>query len=121
MRQGIGRGEPSVDDLTERIQIVYQVVKRNARGNLLSDGEVIRAEVWANILPLSGRITAATPERENIVTYRITIRHRTDVCPDDRVKWRGRVLKIVGTPIDVGNYHRWLQFDCIEVVPDGTH
>ena len=109
----------SVDDLMDRIKIVYHETARNERGDIVDGEEVIRAEVWAKVLPLVGKIDDVTPERLNTVTYRITIRYRTDIMPDDEVIWRGRRFKLITPPVDVENYHIWTTFDVTEAIQDG--
>lgn len=109
----------SVDDLSERISVVYWETARNSRGDIVKGEEITRCMIWAKVLPLTGRINDTTPERENAVTYRITIRHRTDIQPDDEIIWRGRRLKLTAPPIDLDTRHIWTQFDCQEVIQDG--
>lgn len=109
----------SVDDLSERISVVYFETERNSRGDIVNTSEVTRCTVWAKVLPLAGKITDETPQRENIVTYRVTIRYRTDIKPDDEILWRGKRLKITTPPLDLESRHIWTQFECIEVVKDG--
>ena len=109
----------SLDDLSERISVVYFETTRNARGDIVKGAEIVRCMVWAKVLPMAARINDTTPERENIITYRITIRYRTDILPDDEIIWRGRRLKITTPPYDVEARHCWLQFDCREAIKDG--
>ena len=111
----------SVDDLTERIKIIFSDNVRNSRGDFVKNFEKIRCEVWAKILPLSGKISDTTPEKINSVTYRITIRYRNDIKPDDKIIWRGKILKITTPPFDVEVRHIWTQFDCVEVIQDGSY
>ena len=111
----------SVDDLTERIKIIFSDNVRNSRGDFVKNFEKIRCEVWAKILPLSGKISDTTPEKINFVTYRMTIRYRNDIKPDDKIIWRGKILKIVTPPFDVEVRHIWTQFDCVEVIQDGSY
>lgn len=111
----------SMDDLAERIKIFYFETSRNTRGDIVKGKQQIRCTVWAKVLPLAGKITDSTPEKINSVTYRITIRHRNDIKPDDEILWRGKTLKIVTPPFDVEVRHIWTQFDCVEVVQDGSY
>ena len=91
----------SVDDLSERISVVYFETSRNARGDIVKGEESVRCMIWAKVLPLTGKINDATPERINSATYRITIRYRTDILPDDEILWRGRRLKLTAPPVDL--------------------
>lgn len=109
----------SVDDLTEKISIIYYDFTRNSRGDLVKDAENERCMIWAKVLPLTGKINDSTPERVNTVTYRITIRYRADIKPDDEINYRGRRFKIITVPIDLESRRMWTQFDCEEVIQDG--
>ncbi len=109
----------SVDDLSEKISVVYYITERNTRGDIVKTEEVIRCTVWAKVLPLTGKISDSTPEKINTINYRITIRYRKDLKPDDEIIWRGRKLKILTPPFDVENFHIWTMFECREVIQDG--
>lgn len=111
----------SVDDLAERIKIIYFDVSKNTKGDIVKGDEKLRCKVWAKILPLNGKITDSTPEKINSVTYRITIRYRNDIKSDDEILWRGKKLKILTPPFDVEVRHIWTQFDCAEVIQDGSY
>jgi SPP1 family predicted phage head-tail adaptor len=117
--KGLQFKQTTTNDLTERISIVYFETSRNSKGDIVKGNEITRCTVWAKVLPLAGKINDDTPQRENEITYRITIRYRTDIKPDDEIVWRGRRLKITTPPFDVENRHIWTQFECIEVVQDG--
>lgn len=110
----------SLDDLTERISVVYFEATRDERGDIVRGAENVRCMIWAKVLPLNGKINEAAPERLNTVTYRVTIRYRVDIKPDDEILWRGRRFKITAPPIDVESRHIWTSFDCEEVIEDGT-
>ena len=77
----------SLDDLTERISIVYQSTRRNERGDIIGTEDKTRCTVWAKVLPLSSRRTDDSLEYVNEVTYRITVRYRADIAPDDFIIW----------------------------------
>ena len=111
----------SVDDLSERISVVYFTTERNNRGDIVKTVENVRCMVWAKVLPLTGKIEDTTPERINTVTYRITIRYRNDILSNDEILWRGRRLKITTAPFDLENRRTWLQFECVEVIKDGAY
>ena len=121
--EGTALKQMSVDDLSEKISIRYYQFTRNSRGDLVKGNEEIRCIVWAKVFPLTGKIADNSPERLNTVTYRITIRYRTDIKPDDEIVWRGRRFKIITPPIDLESRHIWTMFDIIEGVQDGrtTH
>ena len=109
----------SVDDLTEKISVLYYDFVRNSRGGLVKGAKNLRCMIWAKVLPLTGKINDSTPERVNTVTYRITIRYRADIKPDDEILWRGKIFKIITPPVNLESRRIWTQFDCTEVIQDG--
>ena len=117
--EGLALKQMSVDDLSEKISVRYYEFTRNSRGDLVKSSEEIRCMVWAKVLPLVGKISDSTPERINTVTYRITIRYRKDIKPDDEIVWRGRRFKITTVPIDLESRHIWTIFDVEENIKDG--
>ena len=117
--QGLAIRQMSLDDLTEKISIRYFEFTRNLRGGLVKNVENVRCMVWAKVLPLTGKISESTPERINTVTYRITIRYRPDIQPDDEIVWRGRRFKITTPPVDLESSHIWTVFNVEEKVKDG--
>ena len=118
--EGSAIRQMSVDNLSERISVVYFETTRNERGDVVKGAENVRCMVWAKVLPLTGRIEDTAPERLNSVTYRVTIRYRTDILPDDDILWRGRRFKIVTVPVDVEGRHIWTMFEAKEAVSDGA-
>ena len=110
----------SVDDLSERISIRNFITQRDTRGDRLNVVEFERCKVWAKIFPLSARTTDGTPERTNKITYRVTIRYRTDILPDDEIVWRKKRLKLLTPPYDAESRKIFTIMDCEEVIPDGT-
>jgi len=75
----------SAGRLTQRVVLQSKSVVRDAMG-----GETITwvdaATVWAEIRPLRGRDLVAAQQAASEVTARITVRYRTDVQADWRVK-----------------------------------
>lgn len=110
----------SIDDLTERVQLVSFVNFRNEQGDILASEERIRGEMWAKVLPTSAPITEGGVERRAEVHYRVVVRYRDDVEPDDILIWRSKRLKITDTPYDAESRRIWTVLDCVEVVPDGA-
>ena len=109
----------NTDNLTERIAVVYFETTRNDKGDIVKGAEVTRCTVWANVKPLKGKVEESQPKRDNSLSYRITIRYRTDILPDDNIVWRGRRLKITIPPFDVESKHRYTQLTAEEVIQDG--
>ena len=113
--------QTSTYDLSERIVIFYYETARDNRGNIIKSTENVRCMVWAKVLPLTGKISDTTPERVNTITYRVTVRYRSDIKPDDLMRWRGRLFRLISVPVDVELRHIWTMFDVVEVVQDGRY
>lgn len=109
----------SLDDLPERISIVYQSTRRNERGDKIGTEDITRCTVWAKVLPLSSRRTDDSMEYINEVSYRITIRYRTDIAPDDLIIWRGKRLRQTAPAYDAESRKIWTVLDCVEMIKDG--
>ena len=107
-----------IKDLSERIKIIYYLTARNEYGDLIKVREVTRCRVWARVHALSQRIDDGTPERLNKTTYRITIRWREDIQPNDEIVWRDRYFKIISAPAEFEVRHVWKVFDAQEITPD---
>ena len=108
----------SIDDLTERIQIVYAEPGRDDYGNVSAGAEVIRCEPWAKILPYASRSAADVTARVNEIDTRMVIRYRPGILPTDHVLYRGRRFMMLAPPYDAENRHMWLVLECKEMVAD---
>ena len=107
-----------IADLSERISVRNYVTKRNELGDILNSVEFERCSIWAKVYPLTAKNNTATPEHSNKVTYRVTIRYREDIKPDDEIIWRGRRLKLLSPPFDAESRKIYTVFDCEEVIED---
>ena len=109
----------NIDDLTERIEIVYYPTTQDTAGNLINGTETSRGTCWAKVLPVSAAIADGYNENANEIKYRITVRFRTDIEPTDIVKWRGKKLALLSPAYDAESRKVWTTFDCRELVEDG--
>lgn len=109
----------SIDDLSERISVHYLETARNQYGDIVKITEIERCKVWAKIFPLTARNNDGSPERVNKITYRVTMRYREDIKPDDEIIWRNRRLKIIAPPFDAESRRIFIVFDCEEAIEDG--
>lgn len=109
----------TIDDLAERISFRNFITKRNERGDIIPKVEYERCRVWAKILPMTARISDDTLERTSRVTYRVIIRYRDDIKPDDEIVWRDKRLRILSPPFDAESRRIYTVMDCEEVVEDG--
>lgn len=109
-----------IADLSERISIRHFATERNERGDILKGTEVERCRVWAKVYPLTAKVSEGTPEHSNRISYRVTIRRRADIKPDDEIVWRGRRLKLLSPPYAVDGKREFTAFECEEVIEDGA-
>lgn len=109
-----------IADLRERISVRNFITNRNERGDILNVVEFERCKVWANVLPLTAKNIDVQPERTNKITYRVTIRYRSSIQPNDEIVWKERRLKLITPPYNVDGRRIFTSFDCEEVIPDGT-
>lgn len=109
----------TIADLSERISFVFFPISKNSRGDIVKGSESTRCNVWAKVFPLTARISDDTPERKNTINYRVTVRYRTDILPDDEISWRGRRLKLLSPPYFLDGEKNFICMDCAEVVEDG--
>ncbi len=110
--------QTSIDDLTERIEIRYAERHRDAAGNLIPGEPQSRGTCWAKVLPLAAAVGDGVEAKANIVRYRVTIRYRDDLWPNDWLVWRGKVLTITSPPYDAESRRKWLVLDCQEAIAD---
>ena len=109
-----------IADLSERISVRYCDVERDDCGTILRREERERCRLWANVYALTAKKHDAQPERANKITYRVTIRYREDILPDDEIDWRGRRLKLLSPPFRLNGQKVFTAMDCEEVVADGA-
>ena len=112
--------EVTIANLAERISVIFFQTERNERGDVRKVSEVERCRVWARIYPSTAKISDAPPERDNKINYRVIIRHREDIKPDDEIIWRGRRLKLLSPPFPLDGKREFTAMDCEEVVQDGV-
>ena len=110
----------TIADLNERISIRNYVTKRGERGDILNAVEFERCRIWAKIYALTAKNNDAPPEQTNRITYRVTIRYREGIKPDDEIVWRGRRLKLLSPPFNLDGKRIFTNFDCEEVIEDDT-
>ena len=110
----------TIAELSERIVVKYFETTRNIRGDILKVTEQVRCAVWAKIFPLTARNLETTPERANKITYRVIIRYRGDIKPDDEIIWRGRRLKLISPPYSLDGEKKFTAVECEEVIENGA-
>ena len=69
--------------------------------------------IWASVEPLKGREFFAAQKENAETTVRITIRYRSGISPDMRIKYGDKIYEI-NAIIDVEERHNELQIMCQE-------
>lgn len=73
------------------------------------------ADLWAEILTVSGREFSQGEQTRATLTHRVRIRDLAGVAPRMRLLWGSRVLQIVAVrPDETHGLYLWL--DCLEIV-----
>lgn len=109
-----------IADLSERISVRNFITKRNELGDILNVVEFERYKVWANIKPLTAKNNETTPEHSNKITYRVTIRYRAGIKPDDEIVWGARRLKLISPLYNLDGQRIFTAFECEEVIENGA-
>ena len=118
--QGTQMNNISLDDMTERIKIMYREKQRNAKGDIIEGAEKLRGKSFAKIYPYMSRSTEGRElELKSEVNYRIIIRWRDDIKADDYIKWREKTLKMRSPPYDIENRRMYLMIEAQEELSDG--
>src|SRR5690625_342560 len=86
----------SAGHLRHRIDLQKNVKTQDAQTGESADKWVTYKTIWARVEPLSVRDFISAQAAQSQVTARITIRRRSDIEPSHRIKYRGRLHKIVG-------------------------
>lgn len=113
---GTSYNKMSVDELREKIKIVYYEETIDNEGNIIKSKEpILRWEGFAKVYPIKSTITNSKNEIVNQVDYGITIRYRNDISFTDTIIYRNKKLEMLNVPFDLDNDKRWLQMDCKEL------
>ena len=110
----------TIGELSERISVKYLETSRNQYGDIVKIVELERCRIWAKVYPLTAKNIDSLPENTNKISYRVTIRRRRDIKPDDIILWRGRRLKMLSPPYDLNGERIYTAFECEEVIEDGV-
>ena len=108
----------TIGELSERISVNYLETSRNQYGDIVETAEKERCRIWAKVYPLTAKNIEDTPEKTNRISYRVTIRRRSDIKSDDIIIWRGRRLKMLSPPYDLEK--AYTAFECEEVIESGA-
>jgi SPP1 family predicted phage head-tail adaptor len=98
--------------LRDKVTIQRKSTSRGAAGGEVNSW-VDLAEVWAGIMPLSGRELASQRSIYADATHKILIRYRDDVTPKMRVLFGTRQFDIASS-LNMDGHRRYLEIIAIE-------
>jgi len=108
---------PSPSEFNARITLEYQSKVPDGGGGSLvtwvaaaNQGDPANPSIWAIVNEFQSDETVIAMQFAAPKVIKVTIRHRSDLKPDWRIKYKGDIYNIIGKPIDVDNRHRWLFF-----------
>ena len=97
-------GRINAGQLTQRITLITPGAPvSDGRGWV--DGPETRTQVWARVRPIRGAEALRLGQTINTELYEITIRHRANTGPKERVEWEGKTLNLQAlVPDEYGEY-----------------
>ena len=108
---------PSPSAFNARITLEYQLKTPDGGGGSTvtwvaasNQGDPAKPSIGAIVNEFQSDETVIAMQFQALKVIKVTIRYRTDLKPDWRIKYKGDIYNILGKPIDVGNYHRFLFF-----------
>ena len=108
-----------LSELRQRVKILRPIAEEDTVGNLIEQGRMEVATVWAKVLPYAAKISDGYAEKVDEVSYRIAIRYRTDIEVTDTILWRGKTLIMSAPPYPLDGGHKYLVMEAKELVEDG--
>jgi len=100
---------PSPSEFNARITLEYQSkVPDGANGSIVT--WVVAATIWAIVDEFQSEEMVIAMQSTPKTVLKVKIRYRADLKSDWRVSYKGNYYNIMGRPVDIGGYHRWLFF-----------
>ena len=108
-----------LSELRHRVKILRTIAEEDTVGNLIEQGRMEVAKVWAKVLPYAAKISDGYAEKVDEVSYRIVIRYREDIEVTDIIEWRGKTLIMSAPPYPLDGGRKYLVMEVKELVEDG--
>ena len=108
-----------LSELRQRVKILRPIAEEDTVGNLIEQGRMEVATVWAKILPYAAKISDGYAEKVDEVSYRIIIRYRDDIEVTDIIEWRDKTLIMSAPPYPLDGGRKYLILEAKELVEDG--
>lgn len=102
-----------IGDLRQRITFQDPVKSDDGHGGHIVSGWNDIATVWAKVEPLKGREYFYAHQIKAEVSHRVTIRYRTGLTVEMRIKFGIRYLKMESI-IDLKELHEFMEIFCNE-------
>ena len=109
--------ETRIADLREQITIEQAIETDDDGGGQTVAWQTFVADLWARVLPASGREINLADRIQPRTAYAITVRYRTDIDPGMRVNWGGRIMAITQPPTDKEGTRHWTTIIAEEDAP----
>jgi len=104
---------PRTGELDRQIILQYSTRVGDGMGGFTTVWNTA-ATVWAKMRTLKSDEAIQAMSTTGTAIHNITIRYRTDVRANWRVRYGNRYFAIIGPPIDVNFKHEFLELKCKE-------
>ena len=104
---------PRTGEMDRQIRLQYKTVAKDAMGTPVETWNN-GALVWAKMRTLKSDEAIQAMSTTGTAIHNITIRYRTDVRANWRIRYGSRYFAIIGPPIDVNFKHEFLELKCKE-------
>ena len=98
--------------LRQPILIERAVETPDGGGGNAKEWKVI-AQIRAYIKPISGGERFQAMRLESNISHRVFIRYRSDLLPDDRIKFKNRILQVKAL-VNIEEQDKWLEIYAVE-------
>jgi len=106
---------PRTGEMNHQVSLQYKTRVADGMGGW-TDTFVTAATVWAKITTMRSDEAINAMATTGTAIHNITIRYRTDVRANWRVRYGSRYFAIIGPPIDVNFKHEFLDIKCKETM-----
>ena len=100
---------PSPSEFNCRITLEYPSKVPDGGGGFTSTW-VVAATIDAIVDEFQSEEMAIAMQSTALTVMKVKIRWRTDLKSNWRVGYKGKYYNMMGNPVDIGGFHRWLFF-----------
>lgn len=106
-----------IGKLNKRITFLRLGTKTDDMGQDKAGWEDYKS-VWATVKSYKASEHNFMGKLKPEVTHRFYVRYRTDIMPEMRIRYHGRIFEISGHPLDMEERHEMLEIQAEEVFED---